>query len=195
MTKTTFFFLLLFCSLRIFAQNDFFILKKGSKSIQSFQKDSHITFQLTSRQWVTGYISKIQNDSFYVRPEAVHYTMMGTDTVHFTPVQVAITDVYAMPRKKEQVVFVNDQPRIIYGSESLVYVKNGLLFQLGGGGYVILNLLNSLFKKDRPFAHKNSVRLCIGSAIFLLGEVLHLSYTKTLPIGKKYHFEYIPIKN
>jgi hypothetical protein len=181
--------LFLFYSLFAHAQNDFFVLKKGLLTIQSFQKDSHITFQLESGQWFSGYIIKVQNDSFYFMQELVRYTTMGVDTLHIGGMRLPLSDVYALPRKGNMVVYRGDRVNIIPGKQSALYVKNGFLFQLGGGGYVLLNLLNNLFSGDPPFTRNNSIRLAIGAAVFLVGELLHLRYKPIIRMGRKYHLE------
>lgn len=193
MYKLTFIALLTFCSSVVYSQQDFFILKKRNKKIAFFKKYSYITFQLKSREWITGYITKVQNDSFYVNPMVVHYSWMGADTVHYNILPVSLADVFAMPRKGEQSVYVNDRVKIILGNEHWVWIKNGWLFRVGGGGYTMLNTTNSLLQKDPPFASNNIGKLGIGAAVFLIGELLHLTYKPTLRIGKKYHIQSIKV--
>ena len=195
MTKTALLLLILFYSSLVYSQNDLFVLKKRFRSVEIFKKDSYITFRLRNRQWYTGYITAVQNDSFYVTQVLIHYRLMGADTLHFSGLHVAINDVYAMPRKKELFDYVNDHVKIIYGKESWVYVKNGLLFQLAGGGYALLNIANDLIKNNSPFSGRNKYSLGIGAAVFLLGELLHLNYKPTLRLRKKYHLEYVNLKN
>jgi len=193
MNKLTLIALLTFCSSVVYSQQDFFILKKRNKKIAFFKKYSYITFQLKSREWITGYITKVQNDSFYVNPMVVRYSLMGADTVHFGVLPVALIDVFAMPRKGEQSVYVNDRVKIILGNEHWVWIKNGWLFRVGGGGYIMLNTTNSILQKDPPFASNNIGKLGIGAAVFLIGELLHLTYKPTLRIGKKYHLQLIKV--
>lgn len=195
MTKTLFLILIAFYSSSAYTQNDFFILKKRNKSIQYFWKDSHITLQLKNNEWVTGIITNIVNDSFYLKQELIHYHLMGADTFHFSGLHVALKDVYAMPRKNELFVYDNDGVKVILGNERFVWVKNGWLFRWGGGSYVGLNIINDLIKKNPPFARNNIARLGIGTAVFLIGELLNLNYKPTLRMGKKYHLEYLNLQN
>jgi hypothetical protein len=40
-------------------------------------------FQVENHEWHTGYITRIQNDTFYIKPMIVRYNMMGGDTLHY----------------------------------------------------------------------------------------------------------------
>lgn len=183
--------LLVFCSSLVYAQQDFLVLKKRNKRIAFFMKDSYITFQLKSEVWITGYITKVQQDSFYVKQLLVRYTSMGADTVHLGILPVAIADVFAMPRKGEQLAFVDDHIKITLGNEHWVWIKNGWLFIVAGGSYAILNITNSLVQKKPPFASNNIGRVGISVAVFLIGELLHKTYHPVLGLGKKYHLQSI----
>ena len=75
------------------------VLKKGSKIIQYYYKDAYISFQLKNAEWMKGFITKIENDSFYFTKEIVRYYTMGSDTVRYTGYHFALSDVYALPKK------------------------------------------------------------------------------------------------
>lgn len=169
------------------------MLKKKSKTIQRFSVGSLITFQVNSGEWFSGDITQIGPDSFYLRQRSIRYTMFGADTVHFSGLRVAYNDVVRLPRKSAMVFYRNDKPQLIHGHEKFVYVKNGLLFQLGGGGYAALNIAGSLFNHEPPFGQKNVKRLGLAALIFAVGEILHLNYRQHLRIGKKYRLKYISL--
>lgn len=193
MHKLTLITLFTFCSLIAFSQQDFLVLKKRNKRVSFFMKDAYITFQMKDRDWVSGYITKVQNDSFFVKRISIRYSLLGTDTVHFGVIPVALSDVYAMPRKGEQVGFEDDRVRITMGDEKWVWVKNGALFMIVGGGYTFLNVTNTLIQGDKPFAHNNIARVAIGTATFLAGLLLHKAYKPFLIMGRKYHLQTIKV--
>jgi hypothetical protein len=193
MRRTAFSFILLCGFLIAHSQESFFVLQKKGKTIQRFSVGSIITFQVKSGDWYSGDITQINADSFYLRQRSVRYTMLGADTVHFSGLKIAFTDILRMPRKTAMVYYRNDKPRIIRGHEKFAYVKNGLLFQLGGGGYAALNIAGSLFNHEPPFAQRNVKRLGIAALVFAIGEILHLNYHQHLRLGKKYQLKYIGI--
>ena len=184
-------FLLLLILHKVNAQKDFFVLKKHDQTIETFFEDSHITFQFNNGDWITGIITKIQNDSFYFKQEIIHYYAMGTDTQYYSGYKLALKDIHAVPRANFSYNYRGDNIQLTYGRQSFIYVKNGLIFKLLGGGYAALNLFNNLTENDPPFAKKNIAPLSIAAAVYLIGVVLHRSYKPVLVLGKKYHLEYI----
>jgi len=176
MTKTVFVILIVFCCLDGYAQNGFIVLKKKQKSIQYFWKDSHFTFQLQNKQWLTGIVTKITPDSFYLTQEVIRYYLMSIDTLHFSGLAFALNDVYALPTEKELINYEHDQVKVILGHERFAWVRNGFIFQVTGAGYVGLNVANDLIHSSPPFAKDKLTGLGIGAATFLLGEVLHLKF-------------------
>jgi hypothetical protein len=194
MTKTVSIILILFYCSDGYAQNGFIVLKKRQKSIQYFWKDSHFTFQLQNKQWLTGVITKITPDSFYLTQEIIRYYLMSTDTLHFSGLAFALKDVYALPTKKELIVYEHDQVKVILGHEKFAWVRNGFIFQATGAGYVALNVANDLINNSPPFAKVKLAGLGIGAVIFLLGEVLHFKFDPYWHIGKKYHLECVVLE-
>lgn len=193
MAKTILLILTVFCCATVRAQNGYLLLKKGEKSVQRYWKDMHLTFQTENRQWITGIITKIGNDSFYLTQEIIRYHLMGSDTLHFSGFKFSLGDVYALPTKREEIVYDNDQVRVILGHEKFVWVRNGFIFLTGGAGYLGLNIMNSLVRKEPPFAKNDLTGLGIGAAVFLIGMALHLKFDPYIHLGKKYRLECVTI--
>lgn len=175
------------------AQKDFFVLMKHKKSIQVFTTDSHIVFQDRNGTWLSGIITKIQNDSFYFKEEVVHYYAMGTDTVYYSGYKFGMSDIYAMPKTGATVNFNGEEIQPASGSQHYVFVKNGSLFELIGGGYMALNLINNLTQKDPPFASRNIAQLSVAAAVFIAGLIMHHNYKPVWYLGNKYHLQYIDV--
>lgn len=194
MIKLTLIALLTCYSFIVSAQQDFLVLKKGNKVITYFKKYSYINFQLKNHQWYTAYITKVQNDSFYVSTFVVHYSLMGPDSIHYAEFPVAIADVYAMPKKGIQFGYPTDRVTINRqaGHEYWTWIKNGGLLRVGAGGYVALNVINGFVKHN--FTASGS-KVGIAAAIFLGGEILHQTYKSSLKMKKKYRLESVIISS
>ena len=194
MMKLTLIALLTGYSFIVSAQQDFLVFKKGNKAITYFKKYSYINFQLKNHHWYTAYITKVQNDSFYVRTFLVHYSLMGADSVHYAEFPVAIGDVYAMPKKGVQFGYPNDRVSINRqaGHVYWVWIKNGGLLRVGAGGYATLNVINGFVKHN--FTSSGS-KFGIAAAVFLAGEILHQTYKPSLKMGKKYCLESVKISS
>lgn len=188
-------YLLLFftacCSL-LCAQNDVLVLKKGSKIIQYYYKDAYISFQLKNAEWMKGFITKIENDSFYFTKEIVRYYTMGSDTVRYTGYHFALSDVYALPKKGVQIDYIGDRFKITMngGHQHWYWIKSGWIFRTGAAGYAALSVANGLIKNN--FAFTGS-RFGIAAGVFLAGVLLKKTYKLTHQLGKKYHLETIKI--
>lgn len=170
-------------SLSVFAQSDFIQLKKHQKVIQSWFKDNDITFQLKNGSWLTAIINKIEDDSLYLRPFQIYYftTRSGinmSDTIFSGLMKVHYQSISAFPKQDE-------------GSG---LIKNGTLFKVGGGGYLLLNIINTLSKNEPVFGADNLPKLGIAAGVLAVGFVLGLSHRSDCIVGKKYRIEYISAK-
>jgi hypothetical protein len=166
-----------------FAQSDFIQLKKNDKVIQNWFKGNYITCELDNDQWVQAVIYKIQYDSLYLRPYAleVGYNRLGLntmDTVFYGLMTINVNRIKSFPKT----------------DESFSYVKNGLLFKIAGGGYLLLNAINTLSDHEDYFSSDNVPKIAIGASILAVGIVLGLTHKTTYIVGKKYHIEYISAK-
>jgi len=179
--------ILLCCNLMGHSQINFLVLTRGNKSIQYYWKDSHFTFQLKGGPWLTGILTKITPDSFYMTQEIIRYNTMGSDTVHFGGLAFGIKDVYALPTKKELIVYDHDEVHVILGHEKFVWVRNGFIFMVVGAGYAGVSIANDLASNEPPFAHENLSGLGIATGVFLFGLFLHLNFDPYIHPGKKYH--------
>jgi len=172
------------CSTTLKAQgapSDFFVLKKGRRTLKNYFQGSYIGFWFENGQWTEGTIVKIAHDSLWMKDQRVELVGRGfgtvIDTVTYGAYRLHIKDIYSMPRVKDN-----------WG-----FVKNGTLFQLGGAGYIVLNVINGLGKNADPlFGSKNAKKLGIASGVFLIGTLLHYLHPSEMRIGKKYRIQYIP---
>jgi hypothetical protein len=167
-----------------FAQSDFIQLKKKDKVLQSWFKDNDIYVQLRNGTWINAMIYKIQYDSLYLQPYRVFYYTRGgginaVDTVYYGTRTISINYINAFPKQDE-------------GSG---LIRNGTLFKAGGGGYLLLNIINTLSKGDPVFGSDNIPNISIAAGVLALGLALGLTHKSTFVIGKKYHIEYIGTKS
>ncbi len=167
-----------------FAQSDFIQFKKKDKVIQTWFKDNYITLQLDNGEWLDAVIFKIQDDSLYLRPYALQmgYNRLGLntmDTVYYGLMTIHVNRIKAFPKT----------------DESFAYVKNGLIFKIAGGGFLLLNAINTLSNHDDFFASDNIPKISIAAGVLAIGIVLGLTHKTSYVVGKKYHVEYISSKS
>lgn len=162
---------------------DFLLLKKGHKTIASFYTGNAITFRTTSGNWVDAYINKIAGDTLYIKEfELIRYVnswgMPSVDTMWRNRRKITVKDMSAFPRK----------------DQSVNYIKDGTLFKVAGGGYILLNVINTLSDGDNLFDNNNGTRLGIAALVFAIGTLMHTSRSPVIVVGKKYKLQYIKMQ-
>jgi hypothetical protein len=172
------------------SQQNFLVLKKGNKPIESYWRENIIAFQLRDKQWVKGEISAIRNDSLYIRPLVIRFTMTSIDTLHYGIAGYSLDDLYALPKKGVLIDEVNGSYQISRsgGHVHWYWIKSGWIFRATGSGYIALTLLNGWIQNDFSWA-QNRAQLGIAAAVFLFGVILHETWSPTIRLGKKYYLK------
>lgn len=170
----------------IYSQEDILLFKKKYRSIEKFWKGSIISFQDNFKQWHKGEITRIHNDSFYIRPSVVNYGLMGTDTVYFRIQGYKITDIYAMPKKGFLISYKDGSYQFSKtgGHVHWYWIKNGLLFRLLGGGCVVLSIANG-----------TAFGIAAGGAVLAIGVLMGKMYKPYIKVEKKYRVESFRLDN
>ncbi len=196
MNKLTLIAILSFSSSLAYCQQDILVFKKRNKEINRYWKGSTIAFQLTDKQWQKGEITKIQNDSFYIRPMIVRYSLMSSDTVHYSIRGFALTDVFAMPNKGILIDYINGRFQISTsgGHVHWYWIKSGWIFRVGAAGYAGLNIANGLIKNNFSFSDSKT-QLLTAAPVFLGGVLLHKNYKPYLRTIRKYRLEILELSN
>ena len=160
--------------------SDMIVLKRGSeKTIKTYLAGTQINFISSSGSNVQGRIKKIDKDTLFINiyDEGAVYNRWGTtfwDTLSVTLLKYHIKDV----------------SEIVKPREGLGFIKNGLLFMIGGTSYAILHVVNSAYLKQ-PIA---PATLAISGGIALTGYVLNRVHKNTVRLGGRYYLQYIPMK-
>ena len=194
MTKLLLFFFFLLYSLAGQSQQNILAFKKGHKVITRFWTGNFIAFQLKDGEWRKGEIIKIRNDSFYIRPMIVQYSLMRTDTFHLGVLGFSFSDVYAMPKKGYLIDYIDGRFQISRsgGHVHFYWVKSGWIFRVGAVGYAALDITNGIINNDLTL---KDGRLAIAAGVFLFGTLLKHVYKPTLRLGNKYHFEVVNLSS
>ena len=95
---------LLVCFATLFAQSDrVLVLKDKNVVIKNFTVGNYIKFEFSNSQWITGYISRIKEDSIDVKQFSLQstVTMWGTkdfDTIKLGTLILGIDEIKAFPK-------------------------------------------------------------------------------------------------
>jgi hypothetical protein len=159
--------------------SDMIVLKKGpERTLKTYLSGSQIHFVTIAGTEVQGMIRKIQKDSLYINiyDERPAYNIWGTS--FWDTVSVALSRYHI---KEVREIF---KPR-----EQFSFIKNGLIFMMGGTSYAILHSVNALYLKQ-PIIPST---MLISGGVALTGLVLNKVHKRTVRLGNKYYLQYIPV--
>ncbi len=155
------------------------VLKDRGVTIKSFTKDNYIEFEFSNRQWITGQIQWVKNDSFQVKQYALQTTMTqygtyGQDTLRLGTLTLHINEIRAFAKDK--------------GRYQSVFA-NGTFLKVGGVLYSGLNITNSIINKEAVFSSKNVPSIAGGFVAYMIGRWMAKKNPPYRPIGKRFSVE------
>ena len=175
--------LLIGLSSHSFSQASDYIIIKNSKGriIKSFWPGQSISFETINKNYFSGPITKIKNDSIFIKTFDIR--------VYMTNLGVTRSDTF---RTYLDGFYYNDilTIKVIENHRVLRGLFDKLLLY-GGIGYFLVNLINSAYLKQPVADSKNLRRLGISLAAATTGYLI----PKVLPVNnnskRKDHIEYI----
>jgi hypothetical protein len=179
--------ILLFCCCFALIQTNLLVAQSGSVlvlkdkgvTIKSFTKDNYIEFEFSNRQWITGQIQWVKNDSIQVKQYALQtvmtaYGTYGQDTLRLGPLTLHINEIRAFAKDKGQYQSV---------------FANGAFLKIAGILYGGLNITNSVINKEAVFGAKNIPSIAGGLGAFMIGKWMAKKNPPYRPIGKRFSVE------
>jgi hypothetical protein len=190
MKELTLISILSFSFFNSYSQQAILLFKKKNITVQSFWVGSTIAFQGRDKEWQKGEITRIQNDSFFIRPTIVQYNLLTTDTFYYNIAGFSVSDVYAMPKRGVLIDYKDGEFQVSRsgGHQHWYWIKSGWLFRVAGAGYAGLIVANSLIDSDLSISDSKT-QLGVAAGVFLLGVLLKKIYKLTIRTGKKYYME------
>ena len=176
-------FLLFFCICLLAKANsvhaqsgNVLVLKDRGITIKTFTKDSYIEFEFSNRQWITGQIQWVKNDSIQLKQYALQtgmtaYGTYGQDTLRLGMLTLHINEIRAFAKDK--------------GRYQSVFA-NGTFLKVGGILYSGLNVTNSIINKEAVFSSKNIPSIAGGLTAYLIGRWMAKKNPPYRPIGKRF---------
>jgi hypothetical protein len=155
------------------------VLKDKGVTIKSFTKDNYIEFEFSNRQWITGQIQWVKNDSIQVKQYALQtvmtaYGTYGQDTLRLGPLTLHINEIRAFAKDKGQYQSV---------------FTNGSFLKIAGILYSGLNITNSIINKEAVFSSKNIPSIAGGVGAYFIGRWMGKKNPPYRPIGKRFSVE------
>lgn len=171
-------------SISLFAQpSDFIVLKKrNNRTIKTYAEGSFISAVTYSGFSINGYIKDIRNDSIIVRQEETRLlpTQFGTtiDTVTYT-----LAVVY------QQIKKFNYKPH----GQGFSVVTIPRLMMIGGAGYLVLESVNTAYRKESITDNNKLPSLTIAAGVAAAGFLWQKLKKRSEEAGGKYKIVYVKV--
>jgi len=174
------------CFCNVTAQkSDFIVIRdKHSRHLRTYFPGSFVNADTYAGFTLNGYIRKIQKDSLYVDQMNVYQvpTQFGTPTLD--TVRILIPIYYKEIRKFNYELNGSHQS----GGQSLLLPK---ILLYGGAGYIVLELVNTAYRKESLDEGNKLTSLAIAGAVALTGLIWQETIKSKQRKGKKVTVEYI----
>lgn len=187
MKKTILFITVLLFSLLTFSQqSDFIVLKKwNNRTIKTFYPGAFISAQTHRGFNINGFIMAIRNDSLYIRQE--ERQLMGTDF----GVELD-TLVYTIGIDYRDISRFNYSSKYKWGGKrGFVQVALPKLMMIGGVGFIILESVNTIYRKESFNEDGKLATMGIAAAVAVAGYLWEHMESRRNKVGGRYKVIYV----
>lgn len=189
MKKTILLITVLFCSLLTFSQqSDFIVLKKwNNRTIKTFYPGAFISAQTHRGFNINGFITAIRNDSIYIRQE--ERQLMGTEF----GVELD-TLVYTIGIDYREISRFNYTKKYKWGGKrGFVQVALPKLMMIGGVGFIILETVNTIYRKESFNDDGKLATLGIAAGVAVAGYLWEHMQSRSNKAGGRYKVIYVKV--
>lgn len=163
------------------AQATALLLKKKGKTVDRYYPGNNFTFYTTDNLPVQGQLESIERDSLFMTYYQVvqvptQFGTMRLDTSGKYDLRYSLANIGALPRRKKK--------------SSLKGLVSGAML-LGGAGYTVVNIFNTIREGDPPFGQDNIDNVLIGLGVTAGGYLLGRTGSDRYTLGNKYTLEVI----
>jgi hypothetical protein len=188
MKSTVIIILLLSLSQVTFSQtSDFIVLKKrNNRTLKTYYPGAFISAVTYHGFEINGYIKSIRNDSLIIRQEELRLMPAG---VGGTKVD---TFVYTVGFDYREIEKFNYTSQYTWGrKKGFAVVTLPKLMMIGGTGYVLLELINTAYRRESLNDDGKLLSMGIGVAVAVAGYTINRVSKEHNRVGKKYKVVYV----
>jgi len=165
-------------------KSDFIVIRnKQSRTLRSYFPGSFINADTYAGFTLNGYIRKIAHDSLYVEQENVYQVATQFGTPALDTIRYLIPIYYKEIRKFNYEIGSRQS-----GGSSLLLPK---ILLYGGAGYIVLELVNTAYRKESLDEGNKLTSLAIAGGVALTGFIWQEAIKSKQRKGKKVTVEYI----
>ena len=165
-----------------FGQNNVLLLRKKNKTIQNYYAGKFIAIETVNKSFADGLITKITNDSIYIRHFDIESSMTTYGGVYFDTAFRYTTAIH-----------VNEIGVIVVSRKNSNRKRNGIILMAAGGGVMVLGAVNGLYRGEPPKDWYKPSGYITAGALLALGYWMSRTATKKYAIGKKFRLKILPL--
>ena len=181
-------FICIFCSVIVFAQSDDFIVlkKRNNRTLKTYGEGSFLSAKSNTGFQLNGFIRAIRNDSIYIRQQETR--LMATefgqtvDTVFYT---------FGIDYRNISEFYFSRQFDPIMRKRGFVQTTLPGILMIGGTGFIALEVINTIYRKESLTAKGKMASLGIAAAVAGTGVVLQTIGNRKNKVGNRYKVYYV----
>ena len=173
--------LLIICSFlmhSMVAQTNVLLLRKKNKNFKSYYVGHHITLETVNKTYADGIITRINNDSVYIRNYDLQTSTSDYGGVYIDTVFRYTTAIHY--KEIGAILLLDTRPN---------RKRNGTILVVAGGGVLVLGAVNGLYRGDPPKDWYKPSGFILAGVFAALGIWMRRSADKRYGIGKKYQLK------
>jgi hypothetical protein len=180
--RNTLTLLLLLFTISAAGQNNILLLQKKQKTIRQYYAGRFISLETVNKSHAEGLITKITNDSVYIRYFEIERSMTAYGGVYFDTAFRYTTAIH-----------VKEIGAIVYENKKSNRKRNGSILFVAGAGVMVLGAVNGLYRGDPPKDWYKPSGYITAAALMATGYFLNKSAVKRYKIGKKYQLKILAL--
>ncbi|HYE56347.1 MAG TPA: hypothetical protein VD996_15970 [Chitinophagaceae bacterium] len=182
MNKASLLILFLLAFTALHAQNNALILQKKGRTQKTYFAGHFIALQTKQGNYADGIITRITNDSLYIRHFDIEKTFTEYGGIYFDTAfryttSINVKDIGAIMRQ------INSSNRN----------RNAKLLMIAGGGVLVLGAVNGIYRKDPPRDWYQPSSYISAGALLGGGLLLSRAAKRQMTLGKKYSIKILPL--
>lgn len=178
--------LLLFGGTAFAQQADFIVLKKkNNRTLKTYYAGSFISAVTYGGFTINGWIKDIRNDSIIIRQEELRQFQQEFGLVLDTLVYTIVVDY----REIKQWNYTKGYTW--GGRKGFVQVAVPKILMIGGAGFMVLELVNTAYRKESLNEGNKLTSLAIAGGVALAGIGMEALQNRNKKAGKKYKVVYV----
>lgn len=173
--------------LELRSQDDFIVLRKrNNRTLKTYGQGSFLSAKTNTGFQLNGFITAIRNDSIFIRQQETKLVAkefgQAIDTVFYT---------FGFDHRNITAYYFRNQYDPAMRKRGFVQTTLPVIMIAGGTGFILLELINTAYRKEPLNDEKKLISLGIAAGVAATGIVLQTLNNRKDQVGNKYKVFYV----